>query len=48
MPAFFGTLEARMNDPHPGFTLDEVKEHFDKLKSEPRPEPAVWRPRKDR
>ena len=42
------TLQARMNDPHPGFTLDEVKEHFDKLRSEPRPEPAVWRPRKDR
>ena len=42
------TLQARMDDPHPGFTLDEVKEHFDKLMSEPRAEPAVWRQRKDR
>ncbi len=42
------TLQAAMDDPHPGFTLDEVKEHFDKLKSEPRAEPAVWRQRKCR
>lgn len=42
------TLQARMDDPHPGFTLDEVKEHFDKLLSEPRAEPAVWRRREDR
>ena len=43
------TLQARMDDPHPGFTLDEVKkEHFDKLRSEPRAEPAVWRRREAR
>jgi hypothetical protein len=42
------TLQAAMDDPHPGFTLDEVKERFDKLRSEPRADPAVWRRRKDR
>ncbi len=42
------TLEAAMDDPRPGVTLDEVQERFDKLRSEPRPEPAMWRQRKDR
>jgi antitoxin ParD1/3/4 len=42
------TLQARMDDPHPGFTLEEVEERFRKLKSEPRPEPAVWRRQKYR
>jgi antitoxin ParD1/3/4 len=42
------TLQARMDDPHPGFTLEEVEDHFDKLSREPRPEPAVWRRWKDR
>jgi len=42
------TLQAAMDDPRPGFTIDEVKERFDKLKSEPRVEPAVWRQRKER
>jgi Arc/MetJ-type ribon-helix-helix transcriptional regulator len=42
------TLQAAMDDPHPGFTLDEVEEHFDKLKSEPRVEPAVWQQQKYR
>ena len=42
------TLQAAMDDPHPGFTLDEVKERFDKLRSEPRADPAVWRRRKER
>lgn len=41
------TLQAAMDDPHPGFTLDEVKERIGKLMSEPRAEPAVWRQRKD-
>jgi antitoxin ParD1/3/4 len=42
------TLQAAMDDPRPGVTLDEVQERFDKLRSEPRPEPAMWRQRKDR
>ena len=42
------TLQAAMDDPRPGFTVDEVNERFDKLRSEPRAEPAVWRQRKDR
>jgi hypothetical protein len=42
------TLQAAMDDPHTGFTLDEVKKRFDKLSSEPRADPAVWRQRKDR
>ncbi len=37
------TLQAAMDDPHPGYTIDEVKERFDKLRSEPLAEPAVWR-----
>jgi antitoxin ParD1/3/4 len=42
------TLQAAMDDPHPGFTIEEVKERFDKLMSEPRPEPAMWLQREDR
>ncbi|MGO8780277.1 MAG: hypothetical protein ACLQKK_15405 [Rhodomicrobium sp.] len=42
------TLQAAMDDPHPGFTIDEVKERFGKLMSEPRAQPAVWQQRKER
>ena len=42
------TLQAARDDPRPGFTIDEVNERFDKLRSEQRAEPAVWRQRKDR
>ena len=42
------TLQAAMDDPRPGFTVGEVNERFDKLKGEPRVEPAVWRQRKER
>ena len=42
------SLQAAMDDPHPGFTAEEVNERMRKLMSEPRAEPAVWRRRKDR
>ena len=42
------TLQAARDDPHPGFTLEEVEERIGKLMSDPRAEPAVWRQRKDR
>ncbi len=42
------TLQAAMDDPHPGFTAEEVNERMRKLMSEPRAEPAVWRQRKGR
>jgi antitoxin ParD1/3/4 len=42
------TLQAAMDDPHPGFTAEEVNERMRKSMSEPRAEPAVWRQRKDR
>ena len=37
------SLQAAMNDPHPGYLLDEVKEHLANLSVAPRPEAAVWR-----
>jgi hypothetical protein len=42
------TLQAAMNDPRPGVTMEEFNERIGKLMSEPRAEPAVWRHRKDR
>ncbi len=40
------TLDASMDDPHPGFTMEEVNASMRKLFEEPRPEPAVWQQRK--
>ena len=39
------SLEAAMNDPHPGIPADEVHAHMERLMAEPRPEPAVWQRR---
>ncbi len=40
------TLQAAMENPHPGYTLDEVNDRISKLMREPRADPAVWRRRK--
>jgi antitoxin ParD1/3/4 len=37
------SVEASRNDPHPGFSAEEVEERMRKLLAEPRPEPAAWR-----
>lgn len=39
------SLEASINDPHPGYSLEEAKERMCKVLAQPRPEPAVWRNR---
>ena len=39
------SLEAAMNDPHPGYTLEEVEERMRLRLEHPLPEPAVWRKR---
>ena len=42
------SLQAAMDDPHPGFAAEEANERMRKLMSEPRAEPAVWRRRQER
>jgi Arc/MetJ-type ribon-helix-helix transcriptional regulator len=37
------SLDAAMNDPHPGYSAEEVDERMRQLLAEPRPEPAIWR-----
>lgn len=37
------SLESAMNDPHPGYSAEEVVEMMRERRTRPRQEPAVWR-----
>jgi antitoxin ParD1/3/4 len=37
------SIQAAIDDPRPSIPYEEVKERMEKLSSEPRPEPAIWR-----
>lgn len=39
------SLAASLDDPHPGYSLEEVQERLRERLAEPRPEAAVWRNR---
>lgn len=36
------TCQAAIDDPHPGFTMEEVRDQLHARMAEPRPEPARW------
>ncbi|MFY9294280.1 MAG: hypothetical protein WAP03_26890 [Methylorubrum rhodinum] len=37
------SLDAAMNDPHPGYSAEEVMEKLRERQARPRQEPALWR-----